>query len=236
MTEKQLKRLIPKRIPPKPVIRRTQVKVIKPVKRRKRSSEQKIFGRTGKLSMKKAVFIEKLMQDPDMNISQAAQAAEMCVKNPSAVLKTKSVREEMQAYKEDREERVDVEIDRIVCEMACIGFSDPREVFTADGSLKPITSLSRNTAACISSVQVREFYDPKTGELTGVARKITFWDKNAALRMMGQYKGMFIDRRVDMSVQLDKLLTGLPEQVREVLVRKLMTAMGNVGNGSGNNR
>jgi phage terminase small subunit len=55
---------------------------------------------------------------------------------------------------EERQQRLDISVDRVLQELARIAFFDPRKLFNHDGSLKDITELDADTAAAIASVEI----------------------------------------------------------------------------------
>ena len=73
--------------------------------------------------------------------------------------------------------------ERVMKEYARLAFSDIREYFNPDGSLKPITELSDDAAAALSSVETDELFEGfgESRKQIGVTRKIKLNGKREAL-------------------------------------------------------
>lgn len=84
----------------------------------------------------------------------------------------------------------------ILQELARIGLSDISQLYTPDGSLRPLSSLPADLAAIISSVEVTSTTDDDGTVHT--TRKIRLWSKTEALKMLAQYLHLLTER-----VQLD---------------------------------
>ena len=98
----------------------------------------------------------------------------------------------------ERSERTKVTQDRVLLELARIGFSDLRNVLTPGGYLSMPSDWDENTAAAISSIEV--VTRPAGGvdedgrkEIEHV-HKLKVWDKNSALEKIGKHLGMFVER------------------------------------------
>lgn len=97
-----------------------------------------------------------------------------------------------------REERTQVTADRVVLELARIGFLDPRQLFTEDGMLKPVSEWGDDLAATIASIEVEELFEGKgeDREHIGRLKKIRFWDKGRALDVLAKHTGVYRDNIV----------------------------------------
>jgi len=86
-----------------------------------------------------------------------------------------------------------LEIEEVQRQHASVLRSDPRKLFRADGSMVPVHELDDETAAAISSIEVREEFEGSGEErkLVGYTKKIRFWDKTAALNMAMRHFGQF---------------------------------------------
>jgi phage terminase small subunit len=128
--------------------------------------------------------------------------------------------------------RSEVTLDRVIGELAKLAFADPRDLFTADGKLKPIHQLDDDSAASIAAMEVLALASsPRSvagraaraaagaaggasgagtgdtgsssgGDLPLELRKIKRWDKTKALELLGRYLGLFKDR-VELGVSQD---------------------------------
>jgi phage terminase small subunit len=105
-------------------------------------------------------------------------------------------RVEVQAFIQAEYERQakDMEItnDRILLELARIGFADMRKAYAADGSLIPIHELDDNTAAAVHSFEVDEI--TVGDDVVGVTKKMKFTDKKGALELIMRHRGMLNDK------------------------------------------
>jgi hypothetical protein len=72
--------------------------------------------------------------------------------------------------------KLEVTKERVIAELARVAFFDPRELFSADGSLKPTSELDHGTAAVISGIEVRHG-----------TTKLRFTSKINALELLGRY-------------------------------------------------
>lgn len=55
---------------------------------------------------------------------------------------------------EERTRRLDISIDRVLQQLAQIGFCDPRKLSNHNGSLKNIAELDADTAAAIEGIEI----------------------------------------------------------------------------------
>ncbi len=90
--------------------------------------------------------------------------------------------------------RLEVQGDRVVAELARLGFSDIRRVFDAEGRLLPPRAWPDDLAAAIASIEVVTTTVPgsKPVAVEHVA-KIKLWDKPKALELLGRHAGIFPD-------------------------------------------
>lgn len=115
-----------------------------------------------------------------------------------------------------------VTIERIVAELAKIAFADPRDLFTADGRMKPIHEMDDASAASLAAWEVMVLAGTRSaaaksgaakagelglpaetvGDLPLELRKIKRWDKTKALELLGRYLGLFKDK-VELSASSD---------------------------------
>ena len=77
----------------------------------------------------------------------------------------------------------EVTLDRLIEENARIAFSDVREMFNDDGTLKPISEWSDFLAGSVASIEV-------TGGENAIT-KIKLWDKGAALDRLMKHYGLY---------------------------------------------
>jgi phage terminase small subunit len=87
-----------------------------------------------------------------------------------------------------REKRTRVSADRVLEQLARLAYFDPRKMFEADGSLKPIASMDDDEAAALAGFEAVELVDGS------VVRKVRLADRGAALEKLARHLGMFRDR------------------------------------------
>lgn len=92
-----------------------------------------------------------------------------------------------------RAERTGITADNVLRELASIGFSNIRALFTDAGQLRRIEDLEESVSGSIQSIEVvvRRGGDDGAAEHTA---KIKLWDKLAALEKMGRHLGMFTEK------------------------------------------
>lgn len=87
--------------------------------------------------------------------------------------------------------------DNVLREYARIAFFDPRKLFRADGSPKPIEDLDADTAAALAGLEVREEFEG-TGQdrvFTGYTKKYRLANKMGALNSLAKYMRLFDTRQ-----------------------------------------
>jgi phage terminase small subunit len=95
-------------------------------------------------------------------------------------------------------ERHNITVDKIVRELATLGFSNMLDYMTipADGdAFVDLSKLSREQASAIQELVVEDYKDGRGEDARDVKRiKFKLYDKKAALVDLGKHLGMFIDR------------------------------------------
>ncbi len=90
--------------------------------------------------------------------------------------------------------RAEVSVEKVLRELARIGFADVRRMHDAEGGLRRIAELPDDIAAAVASYEVVKRTVPGIDGAVEVTHKIKVWDKARALEMIGRYLAMFIDR------------------------------------------
>lgn len=145
-------------------------------------------------------FIEEYLVD--VNATQAAIRAGYSEKTAHSqgqrLLKHVGVAAEIQKRMNERSARTEITSDKVLHELARLGFSDLRKLFNDNGSLRPISEIDDDTAACISSVEVvtrpSGSVDADGNREVEYVHKIRMWDKNSALEKIGKHLVMFTDK------------------------------------------
>lgn len=88
--------------------------------------------------------------------------------------------------------RADITQERIMNELACLGFYNPQDFFNADGSPKSITELDERAARAITGLDTVNIGNGEEG--IGQVLKLKLADKRPALVDMGKHIGMFKER------------------------------------------
>ena len=134
----------------------------------------------------------------DRNGTQAAIRAGYSAKTAYSIaeqlLRKPEIQASIEAVVMKAEQKVGLTVERTLQELARMAFFDPRKLFNADGSPKPITELDDDTAAALAGLDVHEEYTG-SGEdrvFVGYTKKYKLVDKNAAIdkamKHFGQYK------------------------------------------------
>lgn len=153
-------------------------------------------------SAKQTRFVEEYLVD--LNATQAAVRAGYSPKTAYAqgqrLLKNVEVQTAITAGQAARSQRTEITQDRVLQELARIGFADVRNLFEWDeetATFIPSRDLTADQAAAIASVEAETTTttDLKTGEReTTVKLKLKTYDKLGALEKLGKHLGMFVDR------------------------------------------
>lgn len=173
------------------------------------------------LNAKQQRFVEEYLID--LNATRAAIRAGYSEKTAHTqgprLLYNAEVQEAVEAAKLARSMRTQVTADRVLEELARIGFSDLRNVMTREGALLSPGEWDDNTAAAISSLEVVTTYkgeeDEEGRKVPEHVHKIKTWDKNSALEKLGKHLGLFSDK-LDLTSGGEKIV---PTQINLVAVK-----------------
>lgn len=150
--------------------------------------------KTDKLTPKQAAFVLEYLKD--LNATEAAKRAGFSAKTShvqgSLLLQTPHVAAAIEAAKAQRDDRTKITIDKVVLELARVGFSDIRALFNQDGTLKKPHELSGDQAAAIAAIEVDEIREE--GAVIGHTRKVKFWPKTNALELLGKHLGAWVEK------------------------------------------
>lgn len=151
------------------------------------------------LTDKQQRFVEEYLVD--LNATQAAKRAgysqntaqQMGWENLSKPL----IADAIAKAKAERSKRTEVTQDKVLRELARIGFSDLRNVMNEGGSLANPDSWDDDTAASIGSIELvtrTAGFDSDGNREVEYVSKIKTWDKGAALEKLARHLGMFDGR------------------------------------------
>jgi phage terminase small subunit len=148
------------------------------------------------LDPKRALFVQEYLID--LNATQAAIRAGYSKKCASEqgydLLRKPQIQKAIAEAMKKRADRLEVSQDRIVRELARVGFLDPAELLEGDGSVKLIKNMSEDARRVIAGMEVSEIFDNAAGDqkqALGLAKKIKLCDKLKALELLGRHLKMF---------------------------------------------
>lgn len=136
----------------------------------------------------------------DLNGTQAAIRAGYSAKTARAIAQELLVKPEVvakvQALMDERASRTQVTADRVITEVARLGFADLRKLFDDKGALLPVDQWPDDIAPAVSSVEVDELFEGfgDNRVQVGYTKKVKLWDKGKALEMLGRHLKLFVDR------------------------------------------
>ncbi|RUR38541.1 terminase small subunit [Vreelandella populi] len=154
------------------------------------------------LTPKQSRFVDEYLID--LNVTQAATRAGYSAKTAGRtghdLLKKPEIARLISERMKDREKRTEITQDRVLKELARLGFADLRDVFTETGHIKRPDEWSDAMGAAVSSIEVivrpsGEVDDEGRPEVEHV-HKIRLWDKNSALEKIAKHLGMFTDQGI----------------------------------------
>lgn len=160
------------------------------------------------MTQKQKIFADEYLID--LNATRAYKVAYPNVKKDETaaaagarMLRNVKVEEYISEKMKAREQRTEITQDRVLQELAKLGFFDARNFFDAEGRPREITALDDSTAACIAGLEVLEEYrgSGEDRELIGHVKKYKITDKIKALELLGRHLGMFKDK-LDISAEV----------------------------------
>ena len=152
------------------------------------------------LTRKQKAFIEEYLID--LNATQAAirsgyspdTAKEIGCEN----LTKPNIKAAIDKAMAERSKRTGICADRVLQELAKIAFVNPADVIDVeDASI--LANPTREDTACIQSVKVKSM---DTDKGSSIEREVKFYDKKAALELLGKHLGIMNDK-LDLNADLD---------------------------------
>lgn len=150
------------------------------------------------MTPKKRRFVEEYLVD--LNATKAAERAGYSVRSAKAagcrLLTDVDVAALLEKAQSARSQKTGITADRVLRELALIGFSDLRGLFTSDGKLKAVHGLEEDIARAVASVDVTKERTIRNGDSTEqeFVSKVKVWDKVKALELIGRHLAMWKDR------------------------------------------
>lgn len=153
-----------------------------------------------KLTPKQAAFVQEYLVD--LNATQAAIRAGYSEDTAGSIgsenLQKPEIQNAIQEAMDLRAERTGITVDRVLVELARMGFADVRQIFTAAGQLKDIASLPPEVAASVQSIEVvtrpGAEVDENGNRTIEYVHKIKLADKKGPLELLGKHLSVFVDR------------------------------------------
>jgi phage terminase small subunit len=150
------------------------------------------------LTDRQRVFCDEYLVD--LNGTAAAKRAGYSAKTARVMaqqnLENPAVINQLAVLMKERSERTQVTADRVITEVARLGFSDLRKLFDDKGALLPIYQWPEDAAAAVSAVEVDELFEGfgENRVQVGYTKKVKLWDKGKALEMLGRHLKLWVDR------------------------------------------
>jgi phage terminase small subunit len=149
------------------------------------------------LTAKQACFVQEYLID--LNATQAAIRAGYSKKTAYAVghenLSKPEIADAIAEAQAERATRTQITQDRVLQELAKVGFSDIRGALTPNGQLLSAQEWDDQFAGAVSSLEVVQRpsgeYDDDGKPIMENVSKFRMWDKMNALEKMGKHLGMF---------------------------------------------
>lgn len=171
------------------------------------------------LNAKHLRFVDEYIVD--LNATQAAIRAGYSPKTAKQqghrLLTYVDVQRAIEAKRKEVAGDLGITRERVLREMAKLAFSDLRQLYNEDGSLKHPHEWPEGAAGAISGMElVEEFGDGPDGKkLIGYTKKLKLWDKGKQLENLLKHLGMDQDKPADVTVDLsdiDRLRARLAER------------------------
>ena len=173
------------------------------------------------LTDKQRRFVDEYLID--LNATQTAIRAGYSAKTAEQqgfqLLKKTSVSEAVTSRMKDREKRTEITQDRVLQELAKIGFADIRKAVKWGADIPVVNPetgevLTANGVVLISSNEIDDDTAAAVSEISQTAQgiKIKMHDKKGALVDIGKHLGMFVDR-VDATVTTKELPASIEDFV-----------------------
>jgi phage terminase small subunit len=149
------------------------------------------------LTNKQAKFVDEYLLD--LNATQAAIRAGYSKKAAALIghenLRKPNIAAAISAAQESRSRTTKITSERVLKEIARIGFFDIRKLFEDDGRPRPVVDLDDDTAAAIAGLDVVSIGNAETG--IGQVLKYKVASKNDALEKLCKHLGLYKDFQKD---------------------------------------
>ncbi len=150
------------------------------------------------MTPKQTLFVAEYLKD--LNATQAAIRAGYSKKTARQTgqenLSKPVISEAIAKSVAKKVEAIDFSSDRVLQELARLALFDPRKLFNADGSCKPLHELDDDTAMAVAGFEVVELFEGAGDQKKsiGLLKKFKLADKGANLERLGRYHKLFTDK------------------------------------------
>lgn len=162
-------------------------------------------GNKDELSVREAIFVSELLAHPDMSRTEAARKAGFKGKNVAQNLVKKArVRNAIERGIKERITRTLITQDKLVCELAKIGFSDISEILEvnpATGAVRVKSLDEIKDCAFIESIKQDTYFDKGEGEEVK-SLEIKLHSKLQALKQLADHLG-FITKKLEVKGKIE---------------------------------
>lgn len=157
--------------------------------------KQEMFGNmSNPLTNKQSLFVKEYLCD--LNATQAAIRAGYSEKTAQVIgaenLTKPIIADAIQKAMDERAGKLDITAEKVLAELAKLGFGNIQNLYTQDGRLIPIHQLSPEAAATIT--EITEKVVGTEGDQAVLERKYKISDKRAALVDLGKHLKLFTDK------------------------------------------
>lgn len=189
--------------------------------------KQKPASKARKLTRKQQLFIGEYQID--FNGTKAAIRAGYSPKRASEIayqlLQIPTVRQALDRSIEERLWKIGVHAERTLTEVARLAFSDIRDLYREDGSLKHPSEWDDKIAAAVAGLEVFEEFEGKGKDrrLIGHTKKARVFDKTKALEMLGKHLRLFQDgdKKIDVDTHANQRMTNLELSAKIIYLLKM---------------
>ena len=137
---------------------------------------------------------------------RAGYAAKSAESNAARLMENDKVRARIDELKAERSKRTGVTADRVVRELAKIGFVKASDVINMnDATVKG--DADDDDMAVIASVKVKETF----GDYPSIEREVKLYDKPKALEMLGRHLGMFEKDKDGVNIGVTVVFSGVDQ-------------------------
>lgn len=112
------------------------------------------------------------------------------------MMKNDEVLELIQTFMDERARRTNISADRVLEELAMLGFSDVTELLTVDGDLRPLGDIDPTLRKAIAGFKVVSKKKPGDGPAKyEYVTEVKLWDKLSALDKLGKNLKLWADSK-----------------------------------------